>query len=268
MSLILNSGFTIGPGVILQNAYTIPVVSDGLILHLNQYDHNSWSGTGSIWTDISLNGRHAQFHSNPSQVGAGQDGPAILGESMLVNGITYFNGTSNSGVYQYASGTNLGTNITQWTVSTWFKLESFVSNSLLPAIFTGMYLGGGAGIDTVNFSLQFFNGSGNDNKLYAGFFDGSWRISSGYAVTTGQWYNAVASYDGMTLALYINNVQQAALAVSSVSMTSTLGYRVGRRWDGWETIDGYIPIVMVYNRALLESEITQNYNAHKGHFGL
>jgi hypothetical protein len=32
--------------------------------------------------------------------------------------------------------------------------------------------------------------------------------------------------------------------------------------------DGYISIIRVYNRALIPSEITQNFNAQKTYFGL
>lgn len=269
MSLILNSGFTIGPGVVLQSGTTttIPVVSNGLILHLDQYEASSWPGSGTTWYDISGNDKHATFYSNSGQ--SEGDGTPINGASLIHNGNFYFNGASGSGLYQYAAGPNLGTNIVTWTINTWFKVNSFVSTGTLPAIFTGRYTGDGdPSHGHVNFSLQFYNGSGNDNAVYPGFFDGSWHIGNGYNPGSDLWYNGVVTYDGNDLNLYINNLLISSLTAPSTSMVSSLGYRVGRRWDAYDSFDGYIPIAMLYNRALSVPEIAQNYNAHKGRFGL
>jgi hypothetical protein len=39
-----------------------------------------------------------------------------------------------------------------------------------------------------------------------------------------------------------------------------------RRWDDVDYIDGVLPIVRIYNRALSATEILNNYNAVKGRF--
>lgn len=267
MSLILKSGVTVGPGVTLKSTAT-PIVTDGLLLYLNSRDVSSWPGHGSTWYDLSGHGNNATFYQNPSRLdnsGGVVDGTAIDSSSLLTNGDLYFNGTSESGVYQYAAGANLGTNITSWTVNTWFKINSFVSTTELPAIFCGDFTGYEGG-NSVNFSLQFYDGgTTNDNKIYGGFYAWpEWHVTQGATISAGVWYNGAVTFDGSTLSLYVDgSLVSSVTGISPNSLVSTLGYRVARRWDGWDTIDGYVPIAMLYNRSLSADEIKQNFNAHR-----
>ena len=114
------------------------------------------------------------------------------------------------------------------------------------------------------------NGGTDGTKLYAGFYDltDGWQQTAGYTISTGTWYNGVVTYNGSTLLLYLNNVVVSTLSISSTSMSSSLGYRVGRRWDNYDSIDGYIPVAMVYNRALSASEISQNFGYFRGRYGV
>jgi len=48
--------------------------------------------------------------------------------------------------------------------------------------------------------------------------------------------------------------------------------RIARRWDGTaikgNLIDGDVPLVRIYSRALNAAEVLQNYNATKSRYGL
>lgn len=254
------------------------LVTNGLSLFLDSRNPRSWPGSGTTWYDLSGNGKNATFYNNPSKIqnstGVVGDGTAINGNTLGNNGSNdlYFNGTSASGLYQYAAGPNLGTNITTFTINTWFYFNSIIGNPELPAIFSlGLYTAQSPGA-TVNGTLMFYSGSGNDNKLYAGFYDvpsGGWHVvPTGYAVSTGTWYNGVMTYDGSYIRYYINNTLISYQAVTSTTMINSYGYRVGRRWDGYDTTDAYIPVAMVYNRSLSASEISQNFNYFRGRYGL
>lgn len=257
------------------------LVTNGLQLYLDTRNPRSWTGNGTTWYDISGNNKHATFYNNPSKV---QNSTGVVGDGTATNSSTFtknasndisFNGTSSGGVYQYAAGPNISASLSNYTISTWFNLNSFVSTTEYPCIFSlGLYTMGSPGTPaggSVNGSLMFFNGvSGNDNKLYAGFWDGGWKYTTGYTVSTSTWYNGVMTYDGSYLSLYINGSLWNSYNTTSPSTTlvSSLGYRVGRRWDGWDSIDAYIPVAMVHNRALSTTEISQNFNYHRSRYGV
>jgi hypothetical protein len=275
MSLIISGGYTIGPNVsLISNPPPIPpIVTNGLKLHLDSRNPTSWPGSGTTWYDLSGNGKNATFYANPSALGNSSsqviDGTAIDGSTLISSGDLYFNG--NAGHYNYAAGPNLSNNLLTWTISAWFKVESFVGG--LPSILSGIFCGSSTPVkeDSVNFAMAFYNGAGNDGKIYGGFYQpGAWEIVSlGFAPTLGTWYNGVVTYDGSTINFYINNSLIAtASGVYSTTLNSDVGYRVGRRWDGAETLDGYIPVAMVYNRVLTTDELTQNFNYYRTQYGV
>ena len=248
------------------------LVTGGLLLYLDSRNPRSWPGSGSTWYDLSGLGNNATFYSNPSKLNNGsteQNGNVINGNTLGNNGLgdLYFNGTSSSGLYQFAWGPNLGTSLSRYTIMCWVNFASLVSTSEAPAVFNlGDYTGYSGGT-TVNGTIAFFNGTSNDGNLHAGFYNSGWNATSGYTVSTGNWYHTVMTYDSATIKFYINNSLLYSTSVSS-TISNSLGYRVGRRWDGWDTVDAYIPISMVYNRALSASEISQNFNYHRGRYGV
>jgi len=66
--------------------------------------------------------------------------------------------------------------------------------------------------------------------------------------------------------LYLNGVRIAS-ASGTVGVTATNEFSIGcvnqAHW-----VNGRIPVVMHYNRALSQNEITQNFNAFRGRYGL
>jgi hypothetical protein len=277
--MIVGSGIKVGAGITIANDYVPSVVTNGLQLYLDSRNSTSWPGSGTTWYDLSGNGKHATFYKNPTATAVGSgpgvvEGTVIDGSTLINNGELYFNGTSSSAQYQYAAGPNLGTNVLTWTINCWFKANSLVSTGELPAIFTGIYTGYNAGSpfgQSVNYCLQFYNGVGNDNKLYGGFYNpGSWQIvPTGQTINTGTWYNGVVTYDGATINFYINNsLVSTKTNIYTTTLVSGLGYHVARRWDGYDSFDGYVPVTMMYNRALSTSELTQNFNYYRSRYGV
>ena len=221
------------------------LVTNGLQLYLDSRNPSSWTGAGTTWYDLSPNAKHATFYQNVSPTDTGSpgsyEGTAIDGGTIFNNGYgdLRFDGLTADNVYQYAHGPNLGNSITQFTINSWFFIRTLPpsgNTNYFPCILTTNYTGSPS---TVNFSLGFGTGqTSQDQKLYGGFFDGGWRVTTGVSINTGNWYNACVTYNGSTVTLYVNNVSSATLSYSSTSMTQTLGYRVARRWDNHDSIDG------------------------------
>jgi len=270
MSITIRRAQTIGNGVTLRgNTPVPPYVTDGLLLYLDSRIAASWPGSGSTWYDLSGHGNNATFYANPT------GNNTILGD--VIDGSTLSTDGQgdirfNASTCEFARIPNMGTNIIQWTVNTWFNAVTWPPSGLLPQIFGGEYQGGGMGINTVNMTLTPFNGVGSDNYIRAGYFDGNgpnWQLTNGYAITSATWYNITGTYDGTYLRLYINGtLQETSGNVASTTLGSSLGYRVARRWDWYDTTDAYIPVVMCYNRALTDQEVAHNFNSYRSRYGV
>jgi len=86
-------------------------------------------------------------------------------------------------------------------------------------------------------------------------------------VNSGQWYHGIATYNGSAVKIYINGVLESTTSRSGSQTPSSL--RIGAANGGTsEFYNGDLPIVKIYNRALTQAEILQNYNHYKTRFGL
>jgi hypothetical protein len=92
------------------------------------------------------------------------------------------------------------------------------------------------------------------------------------AIDNGTWCYVVGTYDGSNMRIYINGTLEDTTAKSGVidyngqTNKLTLG-RQGENLSG-EYCDSKTAIVHIYNKTLSQTEITQNFNAQKGRFGL
>ena len=84
----------------------------------------------------------------------------------------------------------------------------------------------------------------------------------------GQWYNAVATYDGTDSKIYVDGILETTNTVASSWGTSSMNLSIGSHGTSAPTefFDGNISQPRIYNRALSQSEITQNYNAMKSRY--
>ena len=134
----------------------------------------------------------------------------------------------------------------------------------------------------------FFFEKGNVNTQYSLFLDPSgylrWRImcpamvdlvilASTAGVVTTAYNHIVATYiSGTGSRLYINGALIAQDTQSGTITTNANGMSIGV-YGGYNGARGYyynggLDIVRVYNKALSATEVMQNFNAHRGRFGL
>ena len=92
-------------------------------------------------------------------------------------------------------------------------------------------------------------------------------ILSNTNFTTGQWYHLVGTFDGAsTTTLYVNgtqDVQQTTMSNQPTTMTSPI---ILGEYAGY--MDGRIGEARIYNRELSATEVSQNYNATRGKYGV
>jgi hypothetical protein len=119
-----------------------------------------------------------------------------------------------------------------------------------------LYFLGSAGTDTTFSTERFVAGSAAAPS-----------VTLNQSVSVNNWSHIVATYDGTTLSLYRNGSLVGTPAtstgnISNTSKTLTIGVRGGNYFGG------RISNAKIYNKALTDNEITQNYNALKHRFGL
>jgi hypothetical protein len=213
------------------------IVTDGLALYLDAGNSKSYPGSGNTWYDLKSSYNATVAGGSPTY-------------SSINGGVLTFNGTSD-----YMLIPDPGS-LGNFTISCWvYPLLSSTGGA--PSIIASVYP------SKVNFQITYFN----NQTVYAGIYNAGWALTSNVSASQG-WQNLVLTYNGSSMILYRNTVAIANVSTSISAQSSGSGIRIGRRWDFGDYWNGYISSVRIYNRALSSDEITQNYQATKGRFGL
>ena len=221
------------------------IASNGLVLCLDAGNPKSYPTTGTTWTDLSGNGNSGTLTNGPTYNSAN-------GGSIVFDG-------SNDGVQ--LPGTNLSLN--QMTISSWNFSSNFNQNGFMFEKTTN-------GSVNTQYSL-FYNSS---NQIYYrtyGLSTTDLTVNTSTAgVINNQWNNVVATWDGTNKRIYVNGVLRATSATLSgtVTQNTTGAAFIGIYGGGGYPFNGRIAQTQIYNRALTASEITQNFNALRGRFGI
>jgi hypothetical protein len=81
---------------------------------------------------------------------------------------------------------------------------------------------------------------------------------------TNIWFNLIGTYDSDKARLYVNSVlESTSTSLSPPLKTTTLNLDIGADGVGTTPFEGEMNNVLVFNRALTQSEITQIYEAGK-----
>ena len=218
-------------------------VTSGLVLMLDAGDIRSYAGTGTNWTNLV---------------------PAS-GNATLVNGPTY--NSANSGFFQFVTddhaiipnSTALDTQTP--TVEVWVKTNSTNQN--------GFWFEKGV----VNSQYALFQeGTGIQWRQFIGGSYVNLPTTTATYMNTNSWYQVVGTYTSGSRRLYINGTLVNSDAQSGTIATNNGGMSIGV-YGGFSGARGYyyngnLSICRVYNRALSQSEIQQNFNATRGRYGL
>ena len=210
----------------------------GLALRVDANDTSSYGGSGTTWLDISGNGRNLSL---------------VNGVSFNPAGYFDFDGVND---YAVTSNCGIGTGNSAHTLEMWVNADSWTNNNRrwwLAVI--GQYNTGAhhwIGQSTTATAFGVWAGSQTSPTLQA----------------TGNWQQIVGTHDGTTLKYYVNASQSGSTVTASFNFTNA-NLNIGKRINNLEDYyNGKISVISVYNRALSAAEVTQNYNAIKGRYGL
>jgi hypothetical protein len=233
------------------NAKTLqPIVSAGLVLHLDAGNTSSYTGTGTTWTDISGNGNHGN----------------------LQNGVTFNNANDGSLVFDglndfFVTNSNLDlSNTDKLTIQIILKTAA-VNEEMIMEHSVDWNTNNSFGIISKNNKMQItdHNQSYNVSNSVDSINDNNWHLLS---ATTDRSLSAADQnliyIDGKAA----NKVNVANLSNDNSGNFTSHKLYISSRAGSSYFFNGAIAQVLIYNRVLTAAEIQQNYNAVKLKYGL
>jgi hypothetical protein len=222
-------------------------------LSLSEIQQNYFQGnivTGSLVFMVDAN----NLVSYPK---SGTTAYALTGSNngTLVNGVAY--GYPNGGYWNF-DGTDDSINIGTLSYSNNITLEAWV-NTTNPTGWDDIIAGGCGDL------LFGINSSGNGTLSWGGQCNVPFSpVTSTISITDGNWHHVVGTYNGSVAALYIDGNLEVSGNRSGNFTPGNIA--IGSVGGGGEYFNGKIANVRIYNKALLSTEVQQNYQATKDKF--
>jgi hypothetical protein len=245
------------------------IVTNGLVFNYDAANASSYSGIGNTAYDVSGSGATIALTNGPTF-------------SPLNSGSIVFDGTNDYIEAPHSSILNISGSI---TVEVWIYMTSLSNSADLNLICKYSNAGGSSNQSwilfksTGNYSAFSPNGTAGNNEFVwlatsAGSTGGAF-IGTGEQVLANTWYNVVAIYNSSNekIEIYTNGQLKSSATrtgqTSGVLSTNLRNLQIGGTpLDANRYVQGRIPVARVFNRALTQQEILQNYNALKGRYGL
>ena len=237
-----------------------PVVDSSLQLWLDAGQTTSYSGSGSTWTDLSSSGRNTTLNSSP--VFSTQKG----GQFILDGSTQYLSFPTSSPM----AGTNL------FTYEIWVNFNQIIGNfgGIKKAAFL-MAGGTGTGPQQPELTILSLNNTSYtpDTLTFgqgSGGTTGSLSINVSGLISNNNWYQIVLTRTGSASQIvYLNGTQIGTGSVSNSFLdgqTDIGGLHGNATYSGF--LSGSISNIKIYNRALSSDEISTNFNALRGRYGI
>ena len=243
------------------------IVRNGLILDLDAGMNASYNGSGTIWTDLSGGATNFTLTN-----------PTYYSYSSSNNGSILFTRTTSptpeDGGYATTTTTGSLSALTylhnDHTTEVWFR-----SNNRNPTNYDGTEYYSALVVYTGFHSMFYYDATTFGYTIWGK--DGS-NANAAYTLSfsnssVGTWNQIVARRSGTELKLYLNGVLQntgtinvlgTGTPTSNTLRLATANYNGSFSWHS----DVNIAALKMYNKALTDNEIIQNYNALKHRFGL
>lgn len=214
------------------------IITDGLLFFIDPADLDSYNGSSGTITDLSGNGRNFTLNStgfisdNGGAITSSGSGYASISGMPLTGGFTLE-------IWAYMASTSSFGLFGQGTFNTGIGLHILYQDNSRGMIF-GMYA--------------------NDNDY-----------QNNYRPTTNTWYHWVFTYDGSTFRkqFFANMIKQTAPASVETQYNGTGQFNIGAIYSSPSSqFNGRIGTVRGYNRVLERHEISQNFQAERGRYGV
>jgi len=216
-----------------------PVVDTSLQLWLDAGQTASYPGSGTTWTDLSGAGRNGTLTNGPTYNSA--DGGSIV-----------FDGTND---FVQCSGS---LTVTAATFVCWIRRNGNQGQ------YDGILFSRGTNVTGMNFQVSnqlgyHWNDAGN-----------TYNWQSGLTVPDLTWCMVAVSVTSTAATAYLCQTGGTTTATNTVNHASSVlnDIKIAQDDAGSRFFNGSIATAMIYNRALSADEITTNFNALRGRYGV
>lgn len=205
------------------------LVTDGLVFHMDAANSRCYSGSGTI----------------TSALVSGMGGTLFNGVGFTTDnsGSFFFDGTND---FIRFSGLDILGSI--YTQNIWFKRSNTGNYLLCDTTYSGAII--------------------YSNKVEFYYTNVSpFLLSINYNFLTNRWYMISLIRDTNVKSVYLDGNLLGFVNSSDSYDTSATNFFVGSNGGSSEFMNGYISQIHIYNKALTQQEIQQNYDATKGRYG-
>jgi hypothetical protein len=223
-------------------AHNPSIVRNGLVLQLDAANPKSYPGSGTVWTDISGNGNNGT----------------------LVGGVGYTN--TNGGGLVFDGVDDYISVVSNPVFTNSATFETIVN--MLPGSQTNSWIFGREGCYRLTYAtsnIQFVCATVNNSWYSTGTFVGA------NAVVVSNRVHLVTLYNGSRLQIYVNGILSGTSTadISGNVLTNAFSFQLARsNADNVAWGVGNIFHHKIYNRVLTPQEISQNFEALRGRFGI
>ena len=229
------------------------IATDGLILNLDAGNTKSYPGSGTTWTDLSKENNHATL----SNFGVG----SLNGGTLTADGANSVATINAAASLQPASITMEVMCKPVYNNKNYTNVISYPPNDdahQSPWMIYAIY-------------LQHPSGNITSRPLHTRI-SGAMHTSINGLYDFGVWNHLVISFHNQAVKYYRDGVLKDT-DTNSAATISYSGYEnqnvfIGSNPSGSEEFEGEYSNVKLYNRALTDEEVSQNFDAIRGRFGL
>lgn len=219
------------------------LVTEGLVLNLDSWNRDSYSGTGTTWSDLSGNGNNAELRYAYSY-----DNKSLL-----------FTDTGYANILDTSDFDFSG----DFSLEFWFYLTETPNATFPSPIFASWQ-----SAVTINDKIILFVNSSLQIALQMNTSTNTLIYPS--TISLNQWYHIVVSRVSGVVNIYLNGVVGNSLNYSS-AISPILDMRIGayeyQSDPLGQSFVGKIPVARIYkDRGLTSKEVTQHYENQKGRF--
>ena len=249
MPIDLN-GNIISSTSITGSTFSNSIITDGLVVHLDAGNKNSYSGSGATWTDLSGNGYNATLNNS-------------VGYTSNSGGMLTFNGSNQSAQVNVNSFVRSNTS---YTFSTFFYLTTSNGGAPFCLMTTPNDSNNTDGfwqhLNLTNWLWRTEDSSGENG--------GNAEAPTGFVSST--YYHLTVVVTTNSIKFYRNgnliSIISTTFSWANVRNDNTAYVFIGKGYEDDYYMTGNVGNFLMYNRVLNNAEILANYYGQKSRFGL